>query len=175
MSNKNWHRHLKRKIHKNRWLIWAVAYMLIVALGLVGYIAVSEIDFEREVVPYQNSETWRSYRDGRLAFSLRFPQDWGIEAQQNSVIFDGPNWGEEISVSVGKISDETLLRQSLKIIKEEKIKIDGVSAVKLTNSLGQGADESVVLAKHNNKLYIIRGSNSFNRIFSTFNFLEVTR
>jgi hypothetical protein len=80
MLHKKIHKHLKRKIHHNRWLVWTIAGVVLAAASLVSYIEITNIDFERGLSINDNKHLWQSYRNHKLGFSIRFPSDWAIES-----------------------------------------------------------------------------------------------
>jgi hypothetical protein len=162
----------KIKIHPNRWLGWSIAYGLIVAVALVGYIKVSDVNFEAQLAENE-FHPWHSYNDARLGFGIRYPADWSIEADNNSTIsFLPTNLSDEgVSVHVTKPSAEKAIRRTLKILEESKIALDGQIAAKIINNLGQGHTETVILAVHKSKLYVLRGTDSFvEKLILTFHF-----
>ncbi len=151
----------KIKIHHNRWLIWAIAYMLFVTIALVGYLKVSDIIFDAESAQNQ-FEPSHSYNDQRLGFSLRYPANWAIEADTESVTFS-PNDLTEYGVTVTQTvpSAERAIRKTLSVLNESSVQVDSVMGSRLTNFLGNGASEVVVIAQHKQKLYVIRGPEFF--------------
>lgn len=162
----------KIQIHPNRWLIWALAYSLIVAIALMGYIAVTEVDFETQVSD-TDFQPRHFYRDSRLGFSLHYPADWSVEAVDSSTISFVPtkNMDQGVTVEVTEPSLEKTIRKSLKISGERAIRLDSNPAVKIINDLGRGHFETVVLATHNNKLYVLRGTDTLVQQLSlTFHF-----
>ncbi|HEV8601255.1 MAG TPA: hypothetical protein VGQ87_01505 [Patescibacteria group bacterium] len=173
LTSKQVEKILKKKIYKNRYLVWAIAIALITCLGLLGYIKVSEIDFERQVVYVKNETVWQTYRSTHQGFSMRFPPLWTLEAGDNTIILNGLTLDEEVIVGVNTLAAEKPIRNSLQIIKEQKITVGGTEAVKISNKPSENATETVVLAKNLGRLYVIRGmSSSFDKIVSTFKFLN---
>lgn len=170
-------RHVKRlhkiKVHKNRWLVWAFFAALAAGVALVGYIKVSDVDFENQVFNYSDTKLWRTYSDGRLGFSLKYPMNWGIEAMGEGIEFsDTSNPQNNVTVFVYDASAERSIRQSLNIEKEEKIRIDSVEGRRIENAITSKVMEDVVLIKSGDRLYVIRGSgNMFDKVVTSFNFL----
>lgn len=165
----------KIKVHHNRWLAWAVAYSVIIAIALTGYIVVSEVNFETQTAE-NNYYPSHIYQDTRLGFSVLYPADWSIEADDNSTISFVPmnDSDQGVSVQVTGTQFEKTIRNSLDILKETGIKLDNKPAVKITNDLGRGYSESIILATHNNKLYVVRGTDSLvQRLTSAFHFKTV--
>lgn len=168
--------HLHRiKIHPNRWLIWAIAYAIIVAIGMVGYIKVTDVNFDSQVAAENQFQPWRSYTNQALGFSLRYPGDWSIEStSKNAVNFiPAASPSEGVSISTSSPTVEKSLRKALNIIAEKSVMVDGAKGSEITNDLGNGALETVILAKHNNKLYVLSGEQKFVRQFLlTFRFAK---
>lgn len=163
------------KLHSNRWLIWAIAYALIVAVAVIGYIQVSEINFETGQIAENQFQPWHSYTDHSLGFSLRYPTDWSIEATNSSnVTFIPANSTDAgVTVQVAKSSAQKAFQKSLKILSQTKTALDGQPAIKIMNDLGKGHSETVILAVYKTKLYIMRGTDSLvAKLMLTFNFLK---
>lgn len=161
----------KIKIHHNRWFIWAIAYVIIVAIAMVGYIKVSEIKEET-----QNAESvyqpWHNYNDAKLGFGVRIPADWSIEADASAISF-APTNSSDLGVSISVISPtaEKSLRKSLKISQETEISLDDNPSQKIKNNLENGHSETIILAVHNKKLYVLRGTDSLvQKLLLTFHF-----
>jgi len=161
-------------VHHNRWLIWAVAYTLMVTIALVGYIKVSDIQMESDLTAENTFTPAHSYTNQFLGFSLRYPSNWAIEADNNSVTFAPTSSADlGVSVTVTAVADEKALRKSLTISTEKTISVDNVTGIEITNNLSEGHLEAVVLVRHNNKLYVIRGTENFvDQLLLTFNFLN---
>jgi hypothetical protein len=76
-----------------------------------------------------------------------------------------------VSVEVIDPKFEKTILKSLDILNETSTKIDNTPAVKITNNLGLGFTETVILATQNNKLYVIRGTDSLvQKLMSGFRF-----
>ncbi len=165
----------KIKLHPNRWMLWAIAYTLIIAVGMIGYIKVSDVDFEVQAIAQQGFQPWHNYKDTRLGFTLRYPADWTIEAENSSTInFSPANTADEgVSISVIKPTDEKTLRKTLDILSEQRIKLDGNKAVKIINNLGAKHTETFVMSLKNQHLYVLRGSESeIQKLLLTFHFIK---
>ena len=168
----------KIKIHKNRWLIWAIAYLVMVAIAMVGYLKVSDLNFQTAFPPYDNLVSWRPYTDMRLGFSVRYPKDWGIEADSQSTIsFLPANTNQEgVAISVYSLSAEANVRKSLNIVSEKIITVDKATGSIITNNLGKNLTESVALVKNNGKLFVISGpDNSVQKFLLTFRFIQTSK
>src|SRR3989344_3876945 len=86
----------KVKVHYNRWLIWAIAYLCFIFVALLGYIQVSSVSLEAEELTAESSfQPWRSYKNEALGFSLRYPTDWSIEAASETSVDFVPATGLE--------------------------------------------------------------------------------
>jgi hypothetical protein len=168
-------RHLhKIKVHHNRWLVWAIAYAVIVAIAVFGYIEVSDITFENQIVD-REFVNLRNYTDNRLGFTVRYPASWGIEASsESSVIFLPIQIEDEgVQVSVRPLSVESDLREALDIVSESRSEVDGITATEITYSVGSTALETTVLVRHNDQLYSITGSKKLvNKFLTTFRFIH---
>ena len=167
------HRIHKIKIHPNRWFIWALVYVFLVFVCLLSYIVVSEINLESQITAENSFVPWHSYTDSRLGFGVRIPADWSIEANsQSSISFLPADVNENgVNVSVLAPASEKSLRKTLKIKQEQVFSVAGVSGKKILNNLGSGHLETVILAIHRSKLYVLRGSNNLvEKILLTFHF-----
>jgi hypothetical protein len=165
----------KIKIHRNRWLIWAVVYVVVVALATVGYIQVSNINFETQNLADSQFVPWHSYTNQDLNFSLRYPADWSIEASDKTTVNFVPSDSsdEGVSVSILKPAAETAIRKGLKNWSQDRITIDGNTAVKIRNSSDDGYSETIVMALRKSQLYVLRGTSSLvEKLLLTFNFLK---
>jgi hypothetical protein len=163
----------KIKIHPNRYLIWAIAYLLFVSIAMLGYLKIVNLGLENEGSE-SVFEPMHSYSDARLGFALRYPADWSIEASSSSISFLPSKTSDEgVTVSITAPSAEVAIRNELEISKETNIMVKENSASKIVNNLGSGHTETVVIIPHNQKLYVVRGSTSLvERIMETFYFLK---
>src|SRR5258708_1919114 len=161
----------KIKVHQNRWLIWAIAYVVFVAIAMVGYLKIANIDLENSENSY--SPTHR-YSDVRLGFVLRYPADWSIEASTASIAFLPPLTSDAgVTVTVTTPAAEKSIRMTLNITKETAITLNNTSASKLINDLGNGHSETVVIIPHDRKLYVVRGSGKLvEKLLPTFYFVS---
>lgn len=167
----------KIKIHYNRWLIWAVAYLLFIFVALLGYIQVSDLKLETEqLLAESNFKSWHPYRNQDLGFSLRYPADWSIEPDSESSIdfVPGDLARQGVNVSVYDPSDYNAVRRALEIKSENPIVVDGMKGVELETILADGkAQETVVAVEHADNLYVLRGPKPALRQFvQTFNFIK---
>jgi len=163
----------KIRIHDNRWFLWAIAYLLIVALAMVGYLTVSTLNFDTNNTSITDLRLLHSYNDQRLGFGLRYPVDWSIEAGEFSISFL-PNAIADEGVTVAQLplTGEKILRKTLKIVNEEYATLGTEPATRIINDLGLGRQEVLIIAHHLSKLYVMRGSDGFvNKLSSTFHFL----
>jgi hypothetical protein len=172
MAKRKLHHLHKVKIHHNRWLIWAISYALIVAVALVAYIKISDINIDAE--SQNNYESWRSYKDSTLGFGLRYPGSWAIEADSSNSVNFLPSETSDggVNVTITPLSSETSIRRTLKIAEETGIMVNKIPAVEIKNDLGNSHGETVVMVKYRNQLYVVRGSEDHvKRILETFYFL----
>ncbi len=165
----------KIKVHHNRWLIWAIAYVLFVAIAMVGYIKISD----ESVTSYQADQvfaSWRTYQNSSLGFSVHYPATWAIESTDPATVTIGPQSSTGIEISLYKTTAEKTIRKPLDIVAERPITIDGVAGKQITNDLGNNNFETVVLVKNQGHIYVIRGSESdVNKILLTFNFIPIIK
>ncbi|GEM_PF-2124531 len=164
----------KIKIHKNRWLAWAIAYALIVAIAMISYIKVSEINFEMQIAESE-FQPWHLYMAKDLGFSVRYPVTWSLEAVGNSSITFMPAKSSDqgVTVMVTNPTDEPAIRQSLTKTDETRILLDNYRAVQILNNLGNGHTETIVMALRNHRLYVLRGTNSLlQQLLLTFHFTK---
>jgi hypothetical protein len=167
----------KIKVHHNRWLIWASAYMVFVAIALVGYIAVTNLNFDSELLVAENEyKPWRSYTNHELGFALRYPGEWSIEAMSNTSIDFVPvdMFKSSLNISVYPASNEKDLIKALDVASERTTDLAGVTAKEFVNRLTVGtAVETVLLAVDNRRVYVIRGEHGPVRQFAqTFRFIN---
>ena len=162
----------KIKVHKNRWLIWAIAYVVIVTLALFGYVKVSDLNFDTQMTG-NTYQPLHSYNDARLGFGVRYPADWSIGVDSNSSVTFFPSEInlDGVTISVVDPVSEKFIRQDLKIRKESSTFVDGSIGRKIINDIGDNHAETVVLALKDHKLYVIRGSdNLVSKVLLTFRF-----
>src|SRR5687768_11256854 len=151
----------KIKVHHNRWLIWAIAYVVIVTIAVLGYIKVSNVNFDTDLLAETQYQSSNTYKNNALGFALRYPYNWSIEAENSETVRFQPNDGPEegFSIQVTKTSSETAIRRGIDELSEERIVLDGNRAVKIINDLGNGASETVIMSIYKEKLYVLRGDN----------------
>jgi hypothetical protein len=173
MTKRKLHHLHKIKIHPNRWLFWAIAYILFVTIALVGYLKVSDLHLDAENSG-DYSASLHKFTSKQMGFTLRYPADWSIEADNSSVNFLPSDFSDNgVSVSVLSPIAEKSLRSGLKILNEVSGTLDSTAAAKIRSDLGNGYTEKIVIATYNHKIYVIRGGeNVVNKILLTFEFLE---
>lgn len=167
----------KIKIHYNRWLIWAIAYLLFIFVSLLGYIQVSDLNLETEQILAESTfKSWHPYRNQELGFSLRYPASWSIEPDSESGIDFVPEVLSQsgVNVAVYEPSDYNAIRRALKIESESPIVVDGVKGTEITSILADDeVHETMVVVENKGSLYVLRGPRPVVRQFvQTFNFLE---
>ena len=163
----------KIRVHHNRWLIWAIAYLVFVAIAMVGYVKISDISIDSESASL-NSIWAHTFTDSKHGFVVKYPANWSIESNMDSMTFlpsDSSDNG--VTVSVLEPAAEKSIRKSLVITYETKTTVDSSTASKIVNDLGSGVGETVVLINHNQQLFVIRGSNNFvEKFLTTFHFIK---
>jgi hypothetical protein len=162
---------LRKKVHHNRWLIWAIVFSIVSLTGLASYIQISDLNIESDTTPYKNFESWHGYRDARLGFALRYPRDWSIEVENSTTVnFVPPDMIRDgVTVSVLVPKNEKAIRSALDIFKEEPVIIGNLKATRIFNAIAGRGYESVVLLKTDKKLFVIRGVGSLvDQILLTF-------
>lgn len=166
----------KIKVHHNRWLIWAIAYLFFIFIALLGYVQVSTINFDTEELSADSSfQPWHSYKNNELMFALRYPADWSIEpASQTSVDFVPTELSRPgVNVSVYGAGDERKLRDVLDIKFEKEVEVSGVIAAEIINQIEGDGTETVILVENDGRLYSIRGTaGSVKAFVQTFSFLK---
>jgi len=163
----------KIRVHHNRWLIWAIAYLLFVAIAMVGYVKVSDLSLDSENTSL-NSVLAHTFTDSKHGFTVKYPANWSIESNIDSMTFlpyDSSDNG--VTVSVVSPAAEKAIRSSLEISYETKTTVDSSTASKIINDLGSGRGEMVVLINHDKQVFVIRGSTNFvEKFLTTFHFLK---
>jgi hypothetical protein len=171
-KRKIYHLH-KIKVHHNRWLLWAIAYILFVAIAMIGYLKVANINIDTENAENRYNPS-HSYNNSRLGFALTYPPTWSIEANSDtSVTFMPSDTSDDgVTISVSSTAAEKDIRKSLKITQETPVMVGNLPGVKITADLGKNLSEKVVLIPSFNKLYVIRGSGSqVEKVLTTFKVL----
>lgn len=171
MAKTKWRKLHKIKIHKNRWLAWAIAYAVIVVIGVVGYIQVSEVNFETQMAAESQFQPWRSFQNSALGFSIRYPADWSVNALgTTTTAFSNPaNSSSSMTVAVLNPSAETQIRKSLKHPQDMRMLLDNQRAVKI-----QSDSETVILALYKSRLYVLSSSSAslLDKFALTFRFTK---
>lgn len=166
----------KIQLHPNRWLIWAGAYSVFVAIALLGYIAVSSMNFDSEFLASENQYVpWRSYTNHELDFSLRYPGDWSIEAVSHSSVDFVPLdlTRPSVNLTVFDADDEKAIRKGMNILDEEEVMVAGKTGVRITNEVAEGATETVIMVENNESIYVLRGSRAaVEKFIVSFNVLN---
>ena len=163
----------KIKVHHNRWLIWAIAYVVIVSIAVLGYIKVSDVNFESGLFAETQYKPFSTYTNNTLGFSLRYPSTWSIEAEDSETVSFSPasSSKEGFSVRVTKPANEVAIRKGIDKLDEMRVVLDGNRAVKLVNDLGNGVSETVIMSIYKEKLYVLRGDNDeVNKLLLSFRF-----
>lgn len=163
---------------KHRWLIWTVAIAVFMTIAVVGYIKITDVNFDREMVgSLSDPGAWRNYTNKSLGFSLRYPSDWVLESPASNIIMfeSGSDVLNQITVSVLEAKDEAAIRGALNDISEERVAIDDIDGPRIVNELVDGEREIVMLARPDTRLFVIRGtSKQIDNIISTVKFFTPT-
>ncbi len=167
------HRLHKIKIHPNRWLVWVIAYALFIGIAMVGYMKVSNLNFETDQLPPQSYRSAKVYINDQQGYTVRYPADWSLEPQTDSSVSFLPSSvsDEGVNVSVLRSSDEKALVAGLNVKSTAPIMVDGQLGTKIVAEPRTGETETVVLATYNKRLYVIRGeSHAVEKLLLAFNF-----
>ena len=170
---------IRKKIkswEKHRNITWTVAIAIFVTIALLGYINVTNENFDREVVGTRdNLMVWKKYSNKTLGFSLRYPNDWILESPASNIVLFGDllSTFEQVTVSVLEASDEEAIREALNIVNESRIPIGEIDGPRIVNLLSNGNLETVILARPDLRLFVIRGTTAvIDDIVSTIKFLK---
>lgn len=162
------HKNLKRVIHPNRNLIWAVAIALIATFALVSYIAVTTEQQSAQIV-FVELPTTQTFRDSQNGFTARYPNHWEIERDTTGkmITFENPaDTTESIVVSPSALSQESTIRRALVITDEHTIQKGSDTVYRFSATSGKDKTPmQVALVKSPTKLYYIHGN---SRWFNTF-------
>ena len=170
------HKHLKRVIHPNRNLIWAVAIALIATFALVSYIAITDEQQNSQYV-FVEVPSMQTLIDSRNGFTVRFPNHWDIERDEagsatgQPTIFNNPsNLAESITVSPLALSQEASLRKALIFTSEQKTKKGTTQISWFTATTAKDKTPMrVALIKTPTKFFYIHGNSSwFDNFVSNF-------
>jgi hypothetical protein len=172
-------KHLKRlhkiKIHHNRWLIWAIAFSVIVFSCLLAYISTSQRAFEQNMADFSYlNHNGVVYRDVKHGFSLKHPYNWGVEVPQpDLVVFSDPfNYGQSLEVEIYKPADRAALKKAADVASQQTLTVDGVTGEQW--NLGSDSEmETMILLENNGMLYVIRSNTPWlTHILATWHFAE---
>ena len=187
-------------IYPNRYLIWAVVFVIIVSASLVAYIKITDILFESENVPVSNikpvsNEDWKIYTNSKYGFSFKYPSEQGKVCQPdnpNSVQINPSCEGREgypgIRVYVSPNDPNIIAKfetsfknKKVRNFAQQNIKVDGIDAVEfsgsLTDELGVDLLFKQVIFNYNGHLYDINDyyyidKSYLDQILSTFKFIN---
>jgi hypothetical protein len=155
-------------IHPNRYLIWALAIMLIVAAALVSYIYITNINFDRDLSSGTDLKYWHTYKD--VDMTLRYPADWLIDAGTGYIGFGTSNSDVFLVYSYSPPNDPAYDSYS-KLANVQKITVDGLAGIRVPDQ--KNPNQRIVFVKTSKKLYEFRGSTGlFDQILNTVHFLK---
>ncbi|MDP4001023.1 MAG: hypothetical protein Q8P83_02180 [bacterium] len=159
---------------KYRWLIWTVAIAVFMTIAVVGYIKITDVNFDREAVgSLSDPGAWRNYTNKSLGFSLRYPSNWVLESPASNIILfeSSKDISNQITVSILEAKDEPAIRGALNDTSEERVAIDDIDGPRIVNELADGETEIVILARPDTRLFVIRGtSKQIDDIIGTVKF-----
>lgn len=156
--------------------VWSGIVLLIVVSLLIGIYflwvsnePVSSPDPTLVVMTKANtdvvsSDTFINYTNEDYEFSVQYPDNWTVTTDSSG---DGPDaifsaslrgGSEGVIISVMPTSLEGVVRNSISVISEIEIDVNGTTAQKLIGTNAKdGSEYTVVLLEHNDKLYSISG------------------
>lgn len=162
----------KRKFHKivihpNRYLVWAVAVMLIVAASLTSYIYISSLGFD-DLLNQPDVNYWHTYKTSE--FSMRYPADWLIDSGIDYVGF-GDKQSDKFLVYTYNPPNDPAYEAYAKLPSARHINIDGVLGIRVTDPNSTGS--RIAFVKTSDTLYEFRGQTKyFDNIMDTVRFLK---
>ncbi len=164
----------KIRIHDNRWLAWTISLALLACIAMIGYIQVSDVRFERDFIENTSlTKNWATFRHKTDGYVVKYPRTWSVEAESGAVIslVSNSNPNDYFSVSTYASSQESSIKNSLFTTREEEVNVNGVGAVKISQSKTQA--ENVVMIRNGQKLFVLRGKGAaFDKILSSFKFMQ---
>jgi hypothetical protein len=156
-------------LHPNRYLIWAIVSMFLVAGSLVSYIYIGNINVDTELAINQNIEFWHTYRDQYITF--RYPAEWLIDPGTNFVGF-GPKDVDSFLIYSYSSASDPAYQSYLKSSKTRPITIDGREGIRVVDG-AVNSYQRIAFVKNGTRLYELRGTTPlFDQIVGTIRFLK---
>lgn len=153
-------------------------------LGNVSFIALGneKSSYDSEDMELNGKiANWKTYINQAYTFKIKYPGHWKVretplpvypDTFSVQVSFDSPSKQNEVSIQIRPKDDEGMIRESLKIMSEVKIRVSGIESTKITGlDHKHGAPVTLILIRKGSYLYIIEGKgNTFNQMLSTLKF-----
>ena len=152
-------------IHPNRYLIWALVSALFVAIGLVAYIYIGNVNQDTDLTISPDVTFWHTYKDAALTF--RYPGEWFVDPGEGYIGF-GPK-DRDVFLVYSYTGADAAYSSYLNSDNVEPIIIDGKDGIRVRDSFA--TNEHIAFVKNLGKLYEFRGSTgAFDKILSTVRF-----
>ncbi len=138
----------------------------------MAYISISGYYFDRSFV-FAELKTNKLFLDKQFNYSARYPHGWQLERDEaGNIVFENPdNLAENLVVVPMRLKDETAVRKSLKISKENNIARGDIQIAVIKARINTDPDlYDVALIKNNSQLFYIYGHSSYlERFTKNFN------
>ena len=160
---------MDKYLNKKNVLVFAAILLLLLAVWSFNHFGLGA-ENKQTVVP-----KWRTYENSRLGFSLSYPDNWVLEAEDDSVVFSNPtNLSEQVTVAQDQASARDIIIKSLNLTLKKDINVDGTSGGLYSEpNNGSNKGEQVVLLTRGDKIYYLSGdSDIFEAIITSFKFLN---
>ncbi len=120
---------------------------------------VTDLRIENDRAADNVFQAWHQYTDHRLGFSAFYPADWTIEASGKTSIDFLPSDMTQEGLTIGMFTPATAkpIRESLNIVSEKPVIVDGETGSLITSDSGHHAFETTVLVVHDDRLYYFSG------------------
>lgn len=153
---------LLKRIHSNRWLIWAISIAVIVAGSLVAYISISNINDSAQQA-FLNLQPRPNYSNQQLGFVVDYPKGWLIDSSSDqSVTFDNPkNDGESISITEAPIASVAKVEKTANAKIQTQYVLRGNQMVIMTVPDPEGGTPNQIgIVQTPSKAYFVTGNSS---------------